>query len=66
MIMEFGAMIARLEQITRLLESGEVSLEESIELYKEAAELAKQCNKKLQAAELAITKLTEIESENNE
>lgn len=59
-------MIERLEKITRMLESGEVSLEESIELYKEAAELAKQCNKKLQAAELTITKLTEIESEDNE
>ncbi|MBP1554462.1 MAG: exodeoxyribonuclease VII small subunit, partial [Oscillospiraceae bacterium] len=37
---------------------GEVSLEESVELYKEAADIAAACRKLLDEAELKIAKIS--------
>lgn len=51
---DFESAIARLEEITSLLESGETSLEQSIKLYTEGLEIAKFCEKKLVAAEKKI------------
>jgi len=50
----FEAILHRLEEITASLESGETSLEDSIALYTEGLELAKECHKKLDAAEEKI------------
>jgi len=50
----FESALARLEEITADLESGDSSLEESIELYSEGLTLAKECHKKLAAAENKI------------
>jgi exodeoxyribonuclease VII small subunit len=41
------AMIARLEEIASLIQSGETGLEQSIELYEEGKRLAKACSERL-------------------
>ena len=56
---DFESAIERLEEITNELESGEASLEESIELYTEGLKLAKDCHQKLDAAEKKIKIITE-------
>ena len=48
----------RINEISRILSSGGVSLEESVELYKEAAELAAACRKMLDEAELKIARIS--------
>ena len=56
----FEGAIARLEEITAKLESGELSLEDSIALYTEGVEIAAICHKKLGEAEGQIAKLTKV------
>lgn len=51
----FEEAIKRLEEITNLLESGEKSLEKSMELYQEGAKLSEFCSKALKEAEQKIT-----------
>lgn len=53
----FEEKIKRLEQISELLESGDVQLEESISLFEEGIKLSKECLEILENAELKITKL---------
>ena len=50
----FESALERLEEITTALESGDVALEESIELYTEGVELAKLCERKLGEAEKKV------------
>ena len=56
---DYETAIARLEEITELLESGESSLEDSIALYTEGLELAKLCNDRLNEAEKKIAVIRE-------
>ncbi|MBV9932161.1 MAG: exodeoxyribonuclease VII small subunit [Alphaproteobacteria bacterium] len=53
----FEAALKRLEEIVRRLESGEASLDESIELYGEGDRLREQCETRLQAAQARIEKI---------
>lgn len=53
----FEAALKRLEEIVRKLESGEASLDESIELYGEGDRLKQQCEARLQAAQARIEKI---------
>ena len=53
----FEAALKRLEEIVRKLESGEASLDESIELYAEGDRLKQQCEARLQAAQARIDKI---------
>ena len=55
----FESALERLEEITGQLESGEASLEQSIELYTEGLKLAKDCHQKLDTAEKKIKIITE-------
>ncbi len=57
---DFESALARLDQITDRLESGEASLEESISLYTEGMEIAAYCTKTLSEAEKKITILKEL------
>ncbi len=59
---DFESALERLEEITNILEAGEVTLEKSIELYTEGLEIAKLCNEKLSEAE---KKIKIIQKENN-
>ena len=54
----FEESIERLEEIVRLLETGEAGLDESIKLYSEGIKLVGECNKKLDDTEKKIKLLT--------
>ncbi|NLT74118.1 MAG: exodeoxyribonuclease VII small subunit [Chloroflexi bacterium] len=47
----------RLEELIEQLETGTLSLEESVALYEEGVRLAKHCGHKLDDAELRVTEL---------
>lgn len=53
-IQNFEQAMTRLEEISRLLEGGEISLEDSIKLYEEGTKLIDLCQKKLNEAEKKI------------
>lgn len=55
--LSFEAALKRLEEIVRLLEGGEASLDESIELYGEGDRLKQQCEARLHAAQAKIEKI---------
>ncbi len=55
----FEDLLQRLEEISIQLESEEVGLEKSVELYEEGTKLAKKCYDILRTAELKVTKLKE-------
>jgi len=55
--LSFEAALKRLEEIVRKLESGEASLDESIELYGEGDSLKQQCEARLHAAQARIEKI---------
>ena len=55
--MGFEASMARLEQIVKLLERGEVSLDESLKLYQEGTELVRTCGQMLDQAQMQVTKV---------
>ena len=55
----FEQLYARLDERVAKLEQGGLSLEESIALYEEGMQLARECQERLDAAELKITKLRE-------
>lgn len=57
--MSFEEAVKRLEQINESLESGKLSLDESIALYKEGIGLAADCKKKLDGAKMQISVLDE-------
>ena len=54
----FEDNMRRLEEIVRLLEKGDASLEESIALFREGTQLAKNCDELLEHAEKQVTLLT--------
>lgn len=49
--------MARLEQIVRAMEQGNVPLEESLKLFQEGTELVRSCSKLLDDAQLHIQKV---------
>jgi len=53
----FEKDLARLEQISSLLDSEDVGLEESISLYEEGIKLSRSCISTLKKAELKISEL---------
>lgn len=56
---DFESQLARLQVIVEALESGELALEKSVELYKEGLTLAKQCRGQLQDARNEIRIVSE-------
>ena len=53
----FEQNMARLEQIVRAMERGDVALDESLKLFQEGTELVKNCAKMLDEAELQVKKV---------
>jgi exodeoxyribonuclease VII small subunit len=62
--MDFEKAVNELEKIVEDFESGDISLEKSIEQYTVAAQLKAQCDKKLSEAKLRVEKVTTSDSEN--
>ncbi len=54
----FEASMARLEQIVRAMERGDVPLEESLKMFREGTELVRSCGKLLDEAQLQVNKIT--------
>lgn len=50
----FEQSMQRLEQIVRVMERGEVSLEDSLKLFAEGTDLVRSCGKLLDEAELQV------------
>ena len=55
--LSFEQALAELERIVQQLESGEVELERSIEIYERGAALKAHCDGKLKQAELKVEKI---------
>lgn len=56
----FENALKRLEQIVQKLESGDLSLDESLKLFEEGVELSRLCTKKLSEAEGKVEKLVKL------
>lgn len=54
----FEENMARLEQIVRAMERGDVPLEESLKLFQEGTQLVGCCTKLLDEAELQVKKIS--------
>ena len=54
---KFEEALERLAQINEELESENISLDDSVKLFKEGIELSKLCQKKLDEAKLEIEKI---------
>ncbi len=64
----FKTDLQRLEEISNLLDSGEIDLEDAITLYEEGIQLSKKCLQTLKEAELKVTELKseiEVNDDNN-
>ena len=57
--LSFEESLDKLEEIVNKLENGDVPLDDAIEEFKNAMELVKICNDKLNAAEESIAKIVE-------
>jgi len=57
--MNFEEAIKKLESEVKRLESGNMSLDESIDAFEDAIKLVKICNEKLENAERRVRMLTE-------
>ncbi len=53
--MKFEASIKRIDEIISALEDRDISLDDSIKLYKEGAKLIESCKKELDKAEMLVT-----------
>ena len=56
-IKTFEENMMRLEQIVRIMERGEVPLDESLQLFREGTALVQSCGKMLDKAELEVNKV---------
>lgn len=55
--MDFEKQISELENVVRMLESGDISLDESLELFEKGVKLTKNCQKMLDDAEKKVSVL---------
>ena len=60
----FETSLMNLEKIVAELETGQLSLEDSLERYKNGIDLIKHCNKLIDKAEKEVVKLTKDFKEN--
>ena len=63
--MTFEQLLAELNNVVELLESGKLSLEESVEVYQKGMALSIECKKRLDAAKEVIVKKVTGEVETN-
>ena len=63
--MDFEKSLKRLEGISKLLETDNISLEDSLKLFEEGITLSRSCSETLKKANQRILSLTDAESEVN-
>lgn len=61
--MNYRERMQRLEEIVRILETGESELDETLALFEEGRKLLGECNKELEEAEGSLRQLTVEEAE---
>ncbi len=61
--MTYEKAIKRLEEIVEQLDSGKLSLDESLKLFEESTALTAFCNSSLENAKLKITELSKKDDE---
>ena len=59
--MDFEKSLKRLDEITKKISSGDISLDESLVLYQEAKEIIANMQKALKEAEEKVEKVIEID-----
>ena len=59
--LNFEKELNRLKEIVSLIQQKDLSLDESIKLYEEGAEIVKKLNKELEKAEKKVEQVVEIE-----
>lgn len=63
----FEVLLSKLEDVCSKLQSGDVTLDKAVELYKQGIELSNKCNEILKDAKQQITLLgKEVEESNND
>ncbi len=60
---DFEELMKDLEEITNQLESENLTLDKSVELFEKGMKISKECNEKLENAEKRITMLINAETE---
>ena len=61
--MEFEKKLGRLEEIVGKMESGDLSLEDSLKMFEEGVKLSRECNTQLQAAEQKVKVLLTVDAQ---
>ncbi|MEG0898749.1 MAG: exodeoxyribonuclease VII small subunit [Oscillospiraceae bacterium] len=56
--LSFEESVLQLEEIITQMDSGDITLDESLQKYKEAIELISNCNKFLESAKLKVETIT--------
>ena len=60
---QFEKSLAELEEIVAKMETGDLSLEESLSAFEKGIKLTKECQKALDSAEQKVNKLIELNAE---
>ena len=58
--MKFEEALLKLNEIVEKLDGGELTLEDSVKLYKEGIDLSAQCKKQIEEAKLKVNEYNEI------
>ncbi len=63
--MDFEAKVKKLEEIVEKMQTGELSLDKSFELFEQGIKLSKECNKQLSEVENKVKTLVGVDKNNN-
>lgn len=63
--MDFEKKLNRLEEIVDKMETGELTLEDSLKLFEEGVKLSRECNSQLSEAEQKVKLLLGIDEDGN-
>lgn len=61
--MDFEKKLDRLENLVNKMESGELTLEESLKAFEEGVKLSRECQTELNQAELRVKKLLSVDED---
>jgi exodeoxyribonuclease VII small subunit len=63
--MDFEKKLSRLEDIVEKMETGELTLEDSLKLFEEGVKLSRECNVQLNEAEQKVKLLLGVDADGN-
>lgn len=63
--MDFEKKLSRLEEIVGKMESGDITLEESLKFFEEGVKLSRECNTQLSQAEQKVKMLLSVDAGGN-